>query len=996
MLLRVLDVPRVEVDGVTLDLPPFKPHLLLIRLAVEGRWIAREPLAALFWPDAGEGDARHNLRLLLSRIRRFPWAQALECEPSRVRFAVDTDLHRFREHCARQDWPAALQWYRSPLLTHFPATAAPGFEAWIETERASVQALWRVATQACAQEATAHGRHAEAAGLLRQIWRADPLAEDDLQVYLRAAGAAGQREAGLRAYDRFSRELALSLALIPLEETQHLRRQLQNRSGDHPDSGSPSGRPLVFVGRVRELQLLRETSCAAVAGPAGSGKSALLQEALPAALYLSCVEGLQQVPLHPFLERWRGRDSWPPGTPQDDLAQLFPKPGGDVRIDGVGLLKARLLDTLVRVVQQDARQTPPTVVVDDVQWADSVTQEWLILTARRGVRVCVAYRHDPIEDQFGRFLQAFPSTTTVTLGPLTRQEVGELVRAWTAGQDLSAAVVDWLYACLGGHPLHLSEAWRLLDHRRVTGLTDLIPLPGQSGGMVQLIRRRLNGCPPDVVRVLEAASVIGNAADPDVLSAATGLARSAVETAVRRAQTEGFIRAGQWLHDLLRTAVEGTLSDDRRASLHGVLFEVLERRSVAPAVLSDHAARAGRTGDAARYAVAAGMEALRLPAWREAATQFERALGWLDAADRSGLRAEALEGEGDALTIASQYAQAQQQYLAASHLSPDDDRLGRARVLRKLAVTQWHVKAFDDALSSLKAAEHLLGTLADLDAAGWREWIDVQLERVQPLYHAGRVQEMLPIIETLRERVARCGTVLQQSRLLQVLVLVWSERDRFRVSDECVEVARERVALTRTLGDERLLAAAQFTLGMQFVFRPDFEQAHKHLDASLRRARTLEDPLLEARALTYLTVLHRRQGEVDSVRALAAQARDAAAALKMQEYVGAALGNLAWVEWRAGHLPATSDLGRAALNEWGQPVQKFWFEWLALMPLLAVSVSQARADDAQRYGQALRAPHLMRFPDVVEKALSDALLGPSPLDHAWPVVLELAHSLRFT
>ena len=142
--------------------------------------MARESLTALFWPDDGEGDVRHNLRLLLARARHFPWAQALACEPSQVRFAVDTDLRHFYEHCAQENWAAALQWYQSPLLAYFPAPAAPGFETWLETKRTSVQALWRTALQASAREAAAQGQHAEAAGLLGQVWRADPLAEDDL------------------------------------------------------------------------------------------------------------------------------------------------------------------------------------------------------------------------------------------------------------------------------------------------------------------------------------------------------------------------------------------------------------------------------------------------------------------------------------------------------------------------------------------------------------------------------------------------------------------------------------------------------------------------------------------------------------------------------------------------------------------------------------------------------------------------------------------------
>src|SRR5262245_9186667 len=54
--------PRVELDGIPVDLQRRKALALLIFLAVSGRSHSRDALATLFWPDQNQRQARAYLR----------------------------------------------------------------------------------------------------------------------------------------------------------------------------------------------------------------------------------------------------------------------------------------------------------------------------------------------------------------------------------------------------------------------------------------------------------------------------------------------------------------------------------------------------------------------------------------------------------------------------------------------------------------------------------------------------------------------------------------------------------------------------------------------------------------------------------------------------------------------------------------------------------------------------------------------------------------------
>lgn len=104
-----------------------------------------------------------------------------------------------------------------------------------------------------------------------------------------------------------------------------------------------------------------------------------------------------------------------------------------------------------------------------------------------------------------------------------------------------------------------------------------------------------------------------------------------------------------------------------------------------------------------------------------------------------------------------------------------------------------------------------------------------------------------------------------------------------------------------------------------------FDLAEKWISDSFKSTAQTGDIVLESRRLTYLTVIHRRRGKVETARCYAERGLSSAASVRMIEYVGMAKGNRAWVNLRDGDAAARSRRhdrinGAAATSVWRSTV----------------------------------------------------------------------------
>jgi len=305
--LRLLGVPQRLGAEEPLELPPGQVTHLAALLAIRADWVAREELAALFWPDAEPRRGRHNLAQLLYAIRRAPWGEGVEAEPSRVRWQVATDVAAFRRAASDGAWEEAAERYAGDLLEGVTEPSSPALAEWLRAEREDLRETWTEALHRRAEALAAAGRWQECVRLLRRLLTNDVLLEGAVQALIRAEAMAGRRDAALQVYEEFRQRLDQELGLDPLEATAELASAVRSGAlAPAEPSGAveqtetiadplvePSAEPDVrpgpvrgldadaspFVGRALELAelhgLLRAGAhrLVTVRGPGGTGKT---------------------------------------------------------------------------------------------------------------------------------------------------------------------------------------------------------------------------------------------------------------------------------------------------------------------------------------------------------------------------------------------------------------------------------------------------------------------------------------------------------------------------------------------------------------------------------------------------------------------------------------------------------------------------------------------------------------------------------------------------
>jgi predicted ATPase/DNA-binding SARP family transcriptional activator len=316
LTLTLLGGFQAAVNGRPLHFPTDKIRGLLAYLAVEqGRPHRREALAALFWPDLPDKQARGNLRLSLHRLRQTLdkaspdlSAALLEITPTAVQWSsgvAQVDYVQLREsltavanhpHPQAENCPVCLPQLETAaarlqgeLLAGFSVADSLPFEEWLLVQREYIhqQGLRLFSLLAAAQmERVAYD--AAYAYAQRQL-ALEPWYEAAHRQAMQALAWQGERERALAQFATCRDILWQELGVEPASETAALAQQIQD--------GNLSARPAVaplrhfpafltpFVGRQAELEeivaRLRQPDgrLLTLVGPGGTGKSRLAMQA---------------------------------------------------------------------------------------------------------------------------------------------------------------------------------------------------------------------------------------------------------------------------------------------------------------------------------------------------------------------------------------------------------------------------------------------------------------------------------------------------------------------------------------------------------------------------------------------------------------------------------------------------------------------------------------------------------------------------------------------
>ncbi|HVD15427.1 MAG TPA: AAA family ATPase [Actinomycetota bacterium] len=337
----------------------------------------------------------------------------------------------------------------------------------------------------------------------------------------------------------------------------------------HPDLGPPPRLPTVpsapseaaFVGRRDELArldaaldgVLAGTAAsglvALVAGEAGIGKSALVKRfterhAADARFLVGACDPLLTPralgPLHDIARQTGGR-----------LAELL----------AAASPREQLFAALLDELDQPAR--PQVVVVEDAHWADEATLDLLVFLGRRMEQakalLIVTYRDDElaVDHPLLAVISNLPQEAVrrLPLQPLSEAAMAELARL--AGRPAAG-----LHALTGGNPLLVTEMLAAGE-------------PGVPATIRDLVLARLAGLPAEAQKVVRLVAVVPTRTELWLLEETLRPEPAAVERCAEAGLLVIEEEAVGFRHELLRQAVEGSISALGRRSLHRRVLQVL-------------------------------------------------------------------------------------------------------------------------------------------------------------------------------------------------------------------------------------------------------------------------------------------------------------------------------------------------------------------------------------------------------------------------------------
>ena len=1043
LLFRLLGGLRIERDGAAVELGPQRARGLVAYLLVHrDRPHPRARLAYVLWPESNEAQARTNLRKTLHQVRRsLPEAEGLvvldaQALTWRPEAEFELDVARFDEaveraqraeaagelDLEREHLEAAANLYRGDLLPEL-------YDDWLETERERLHQRFGHVLERLVDVLWLQRDDRAAVDYAQRLVQHDPLVESSYRQLMRLHARSGERAKALHVYHRCASILQEQLRIAPGEETTERYEdvlRLEPEAGmDAANASHAPGPALIadapLVGRRSELGQLQAVWDQAhgrprlvlVTGDSGIGKTRLVEEftgafrreaAVIATRCYATERSLAFTPLITLLRTPVVRNALHDLEPvwRRELSRLLPELEDDAT--GApsplteGWQRRRLFEALAHAV---LATQPLLVFIDDVQWCDGDSLDWLhyLLHLETGVRlmlVATARTHEL--DAYARLgglledLERDGLLTRIELAPLSEADTMHLARSLHQREPEPEALAA-LVAETEGNPLFVVEMVRegalatspaaiAGEGRQVTAL------PRKVRAVIASRLERL--CAP-TSELLGMAAVIGHDFDFDLLVQVSRLPEDVVVKCLDelwRGRIVRELRAGQYdfSHDKLREVAYGELSLTRRRLLHRYTAEALEgldlgEREGVHAQIAYHYDRAGYAERAIAHYQQAAAAARSLYAHEEARLSYQRGLELVDETPTTAVLAswrrvaagELEEGLGDILGLKGLHEDARERFeRALEHRS--GERIACARLWRRIGLA-WTARCrYDEAAQAYSSAEAVLDSAdAAADADYWREWIDIRLERSTLYYWQLDWRECGGVLESMEQVAMQHATPLQRGRYFTALANQHFTLNRWTMAAEGVEYMRAALAGAEDSGSLADIATARFALGFAHLWHGDLVPAAEQLAAALSMSESMGNSVLRARILTYLCFLHRRRGDAAGTQRYADEGLAAARALAMPEYVGAAHGHLAWLAYRREDRGACLGEGSAALRSW-ETGQRYTLQWCARLPLLAVNLTQDRLSEAVSNAAAMLELSQQRLPDDLTEALGCAVL----------------------
>ena len=807
------------------------------------------------------------------------------------------------------------------------------YDEWLVPERERLRQTYLEVLERLSVLLKEKHSYKEALGYAQRLVRADPLHEAVYRQLMQLHLALGDRANALRVYHTCATILRHELGVDPGSTTQAVYQQVLMRNADLPGPASypQTATGAIFVGRQTEWKVLLDSWRAAeagraqlvlISGEAGMGKTRLAEELLAwaerqdveTAVARCYATGDSLVAYAPVAEWLRSAALRARTRALDDVwirevARLLPDLLSDrPELPAPGPMteswqRQRFFQALAQVVlrtpmidfderspgrdglltgtslpgQERAGSAQPLLLfLDDVQWCDQKTLDWLqyLLQAAGSVPLLVlgTVRIEEVGKDhplaaFRLMLEQRAILRELRLSPLTMAETASLA-ADLGGRELTSAKSEQLFHDTEGNPLFVVETVRAELGDGETGrqweseLTDLSALPPK---IRAVIRRRLSMVSPDAQALVQTAAVIGREFSFDVLASAcsqdeTVVVQSLDELWRKHLVREQGLNAYDFSHDKIRAVAHADVSPIRRRAIHLSVAQALETHHATDldsvsSQIAGHLEQAGRPRAAIAYYRRAAAVAQRIYANAEAIRLYQHLL---EGKLRNGLSASEtcalMLALGEVWRVNGQWHEAEainrQALEAAETLGKVALQAQAQRALANVMRLQGH---YDTALEWLAKAE-----LGFESTGEWRGVVSALWTMAEIYWFKGDNKQALA---TLERQLRIAGEFGDQRGICEALntmgMVYWSQGDWDASADCC----RRSIAVAEPLGYHLVVTRATLTLGNVCMSQHKTGDAvHWYLRAGLL-ARQIDDRQALSWAVDLIANILTRHGD---------------------------------------------------------------------------------------------------------------------------------------
>jgi len=935
--------------------------LLAILALGDGVAISRSRVAGILWPDSSESRARANLSTAIWRAKAAVARHGFDNEvllSDASQVWLDTqhlwvDVQEFRKGAITKLGQlldletlgravASMELYAGDLLQDWD------YE-WCVLERESLRELYLRTAEAVVDGFERRHRWDIALRCARKAIQIDPYREQLQRAVVRLLLRSGDRATALAQVSRFAR---LMRREFDTELDDSIFDLFHVARGSHSHGFSAGGNPvehcdfppmqqLPLVGRLAERQYLLATLEKArngagtgvfITGDAGVGKTRLLNwflEEWAASGGITrrgrCAEFSRPLAYYPIGDLLGIEFAEKHGTQPVEITRGV-STEDDQGEAGVERCVRRDFAQVMSKVEALTVERPTLVVIEDVQWADDQTIDLVtfLLERANGLPLVVAVSASLPLTMWQVALHARLqrcADVTLTLEPMTRPEIAELVGSALGKLEGSAEIVDRVWIESEGHPFVALEALKVIAARNRSAEFWLPSDCAWSSGTMpdtvrSLLQQRLRGLPQGTKAIAEIASVLGRNFDLETLAALAEVEAGELLDAVELLSAAGVFRREKsrvkFSLEQYRLLCYERLSSRERIAYHRKAYKILLRFGDAAAFeLAWHQYASGGFKRAAQWWEIAGDRTAATYQYEMAERAYREAiLCWRRSSHRRAtgnlIRSEfrVLTKLDEIMTLMGR-TQERRELLEQMRGLASRDHSGKllACWFLRAACFEEHVGNFDAAVRLARRAWHLSGILGmqNMQVTALRNF-------AWALSRAGRSWRALAAFKVCLRR-ARGAEPRELITALWQTAVVCIKLSDFALASACLDQAKLAGKVSSFARESSEVVGVE-AVADKWMGRP--EAAREKLYRSMDIARRTRDRVMMARLDFHLATLDCLEGRLgDALRRL----RKATVASREMEYVrthlsclievggglGRVIGSFAWARMAIRH-----------------------------------------------------------------------------------------------